>query len=329
MRNSLMGCLSVFPIFIYGKALLMECSSDDSFQLDVIRILKLSVLISIAFLIVQIVFGLGFTFYQALNRNTLMYGDPRYPSFFHDPQKYGQFLVMLGFLFLLDFKTPDSPGWKNYVLFLLVIVALVKTGGRTALFGVFTGMVILLFKLGIRYRIAFLSLAVAASVLLVFFSDTFVVFDRAKELNADYIFRAALWDEALGWFSTHPILGLGIGNYGSYAMAFSNNYYIDIDKNVIFFDQPESGYLMILTELGLTGFITFCLLILTPIYNSVKAYILGSKNQIIFFIIAGLSGWMVTFASVYSISDKRILIVLVTLLALLIAEREKSEKIYN
>src|SRR6478735_7584894 len=135
LRNSILSFFSLFPVFIFGKALLMECSSDSEFQLEVIRILKLSVLISIAFLTVQVIFGLGFTFYQSLNRNTLMYGDPRYPSFFHDPQKYGQFLVMLGFLFLIDFKSIDSPGWKSYALFLLVIIALIKTGGRTALFG--------------------------------------------------------------------------------------------------------------------------------------------------------------------------------------------------
>jgi O-antigen ligase len=329
LKNSLLSFLSLFPIFIYTKALLIECWLDEGFQIKVIKNLKLSVAISIAFLAIQMVLGLKFTFYEALNRNTIMYGDPRYPSFFHDPQKYGQFLVMLGFLFLLDFSKPDKPGWKNYAMFILVIIALIKTGGRTALFGIFAGMVILAFKMGARYRIAFISIALAGSVLMIFYSDTFVVFGRAKELNADYYFRAALWEEAIGWFSSNPIFGVGIGNYGNYAATFSSNYYIDVDKNVIFFDQPESGYLMILTELGLTGMFTFCLLILTPIYNSIVGYIKGNKNMPIFFIIAGLIGWMVTFASVYSISDKRILIALITLLALLIAEREKSYKLYS
>ncbi|TCD01976.1 O-antigen ligase domain-containing protein [Pedobacter frigidisoli] len=326
IRQSLMAIISILPIFIYAKSLITECTADDGFQKEVIKSLKVGALISIGFLVVQLVIGLKFNFYPALNINTTLYGANRYPSFFHDPQKYGQYLMMLSFLFLVNYKNDKRPELVNYLFFALILFGILQTGGRTALIGLCAGMVILFFVLGTKYRVIFLSLSLAGVLVIAFFSDSLLVFNRAKNIDDDYLFRAALWEEAYKYWADKPMLGIGLGNYEKYAVSFSNNYYKDPDNEIIFFDQPESGPLMILSEMGVLGATIIALFFLIPVFSGIRNYIFNNRNVIIFLFIAGILGWLLTFVPIYSLGDRRIMIVVVSLLSMLIVESNRKEE---
>lgn len=321
VKNSLMAMLSVFPIFIYSKCIVNECIEDTEFEKKIVQCLQIVAVFSILFLALQMLIGLEFTFYSKLNRNTVELSDIRYPSFFHEPQKYGQFLAMLSFLFLINNSKMESPQLKNYLLFGIVVIAIFQTGGRSALIGLSAGLVLLFFFFGLRYKIILIAFFIAGIIGFLKFSDSLMVFNRSESFKDDYLFRASLWNEAYDIYTDHPFLGIGIGNFHEFAIAFSDNYFINSDNDVIFFDQPESGYWMILTEIGTLGFIISFLFIIVPILSSVKHYFNKNINFIVFLYIAPILSWLVSFVSVYSLYDKRILIVLITFICLLINAR--------
>src|SRR5690606_1881430 len=113
-------------------------------------------------------------------------------------------------------------------------------------------------------------------------------------------------------FKDNPSVGIGVGNYPQHAILHSENYFINELNEPIFYDQPESGYWMILSEIGILGFILVFGFIFLPILNNIKRHLKGHFNFYTFFIIAGLFSWSITFISLYSLNDKRILIPVIT-----------------
>ncbi|MET3981429.1 O-antigen ligase [Mucilaginibacter sp. UYP25] len=346
IKNSLIALSAVFPVFIYAKALLTECFADREFQKKVVQTLKIVCLFSVLFLVIQMIVGLRFTFYPVLNRNTsIEEGVIRYPSFFHDPQMYGQYLVMTSFLFFINYKDETTlvninaigqkltaafrnnkpigyPDIKNYFFFLVIIVALLQTGGRSALVAIFAGMIFLFFVFGTHYKMIIASILIVGAAVFLFFSSSLMILNRAGHLDEDYAFREALWNEARGIYLKHPLLGIGSGNFKPYNANYSNNYTINEDNEVLFFGygQPESGYWMILTETGALGFIITFLFILRPVYTGIKSYLSGHASIIVFILTAGLISWLITFIAAYSLFDKRILLTLITFICILILE---------
>lgn len=316
--NSLRSTLSFFPVFIYAKSFINEYDENKNFKKNIIFCLKLVAIISIIFLIIQIIFGLKFTFYPNLNRNTLDFRGVRYPSYFHDPQKYEQFLVMLSFVFLINEKQIDKPSLKNYLAFAIVFVAMLATGGRSPIIGLFAGLLLLFFFLGVRYKFILLSFILLGVIILLFFSSSLLILQRSATFNEDYLFRASLWQESNTIFQNHPVLGIGTGNFLKFVSTFSDNYFVSAENDVVFFDQPESGYWLILTEVGLLGFTGFFLFIILPIIQSIKTYFNLKKNLVSIIFIASIISWLFSFISIYSLSDKRILIIVITMVCLII-----------
>ena len=318
IENSLLSTLSFVPIFIYAKSFINEYSENENFKKHIIFCLKLVAVISILFLVIQIVLGLKFTFYPNLNRNTLDFRGIRYPSYFHDPQKYEQFLVMLSFVFLINDNQIDKPAFKNYFAFAMVFLAILATGGRSPIIGLFAGLVLLFFFLGIRYKVILLSFIGMGVIILLFFSSSLLILQRSATFNEDYLFRSSLWQESNLIFKSHPILGIGVGNFLKFATTFSDNYFVNAENEVVFFDQPESGYWLILTEIGLLGFTGTFLFIILPIIKSIKSYFNFKQNLVSLIFIAAIISWLFSFISIYSLSDKRILIIVITMVCLII-----------
>lgn len=326
ISNSLLRILSIFPIFIYSKLMINECYGDTVFQKKVIQSLKFAVLLSIVFLVIQIIVGLKFSFYVELNRNTLNIHGIRYPSFFHDPQKYQQFLVLLSFIFLINDKNIRQPNFKNYILFFVIVVAMLTTGGRSAMIGLWAGLILLFFVLGQRHRIIMFVSLVTIGIIVVNFSDSLLIFQRSENFSNDIDFRYILWQEAFNIYKDHPIFGIGLGNYENYSFNISQVWYISAENDVVFLGGPESGYMTILSETGTLGFIISFLFILTPIFSSVNGFLNGNRNLIIFIFISSILSWLVSFVSLDSLSDKRILIPVITFICLIISSNFTNPK---
>jgi O-antigen ligase len=328
ITNSLFTLLSVFPVFIYARLLMVECMYDKHFINKMVTGLKVACLISIAFLVAQMIVGLDLRLYSELNQNTLDSNGIRYPSFFHDSQKYAQFLAMLSFFFLINKKNFKRPQMNNILMFLLVVVAMFLTGGRSAFLGLSAGMLFLLLFAGVQYKKYIIVGCLAGGIVIAFFSQSLILFNRNDDLNNSLDFRAAIWQEAYNIFKSHPFLGIGIGNYKDYVSRYSQDQYLILENEIVFLDQPENGYLKILTEFGGPAFLVVFLLIIGSMVGGLRAYLKKQTDARVLLFIAPIFCWLVSFISLYSITDRRNLIVLVCLSTFLIYLSNRS-KIVN
>ena len=325
ITNSLLTILSVFPVFIYARLLMVECIQDDQFLNKMIRGLQFACLFSMAFLAAQLVVGLDLRFYDELNQNTLDSNGIRYPSFFHDSQKYAQFLAMLSFLFLINNKNIQRPGLKNLLLFLSVAVAIFLTGGRSAFLGLSAGVLFLLLFAGMQYKKYIIVGCLAGGLVIAFFSKSLIMFNRNDDFNNSFDFRAAIWQEAYDIYRAHSLLGIGIGNYKDYVSHYSQDQYLVLENEIIFLDQPENGYLKILTEFGGPAFLVAFILILGPVAGAIRAWMKRQTDGRVLLFIAPIICWLVSFVSLYSLTDRRNLIVLICLCTFLIYLSNRSK----
>jgi O-antigen ligase len=273
---------------------------------------------------------MNFTFYPELNPNTyldLENNALRYPSFFQDPQKYAQYLSMLGFLFLMNTESSTSSAIKNIFIFSLIILAILLTGGRAAFLGLALGFFIILifrkFRKG-KYWLVFIT--VCLTVYLIKYQEYFSILNRTDNLKSSFDVRNEIWNENLQIFLEKPLLGIGIGNHHNYIVNHSSGGYYLIDNEIVYYGT-ESGYLQILIEYGILGFILVLLLIIAPVINSIKSY-RKTHNSNIILLIAAVTSWLTAFATINSLSDKRILVILVTLLCLLIVSKSLPKSIH-
>ncbi|OQP56027.1 hypothetical protein A4H97_20820 [Niastella yeongjuensis] len=328
VTNSLFTLLSVFPVFIYGRLIILECIHDEKFFDKLVRALQIACLISLVFLAVQLVVGLEFRLYSELNQNTHDSNGTRYPSYFHDSQKYAQFLAMLSFLFLINRKNIRRPGLVNLLLFLAVTAGMFLTGGRSAFIGLSAGVFFLLLFTGMQFKKYIIAGCMAGGIAIAIFSHSLVVFNRDDDINNSLDFRTSIWKEAYGIFKANPYLGIGIGNYQDYVTLYAQDQYLILEDEVIFLDQPENGYLKILTEFGGPAFLIVFILIIGSGVGAMRAWVKGQTDARVLLIIAPVISWLVSFVSLYSITDRRNQIVLVSLCAFLIYLSNRS-KIVN
>jgi O-antigen ligase len=318
-----LSLLKVLPIFIFARFLLTECYKEAEFHSKAISALKISYITAIMFLVAQRIVGLKFTFYPGLSPNTF---DPvfnliRYPGVFFDAQAHGQFLAMGSFLFLYIGKDASRRSIiSNYAFFILAIIGIDMAGSRAAFGGFAVGLVIVILITAKKYRIyAFASFLIAYFIFNSLSLHT-SLFDRTKNISDDFLFRQNIWNEALDISRKHPYLGIGANNYQNYVIRHNQDQYLEIeDGQLVYFDQPENGYLKIMVELGFTGFVIFSLLLLVPLFKGLWLHFMQVHDKRIVFLIASLVSFLVAFNTVYSIYDNRLLIMVASIVVLIIA----------
>jgi O-antigen ligase len=273
----------IMPIFIFARFFLTECYKDPQFNFKAIKGLKISYLIALSFVLIQWLVGLKFTFYPELSPNTI---DPiflitRYPGMFYDSQASGQYLAMGSFLFLyIDKDASRKTHLFNYFVFVVAILGISMAGSRAAFGGFAVGLILVFFMAAKQYRVYGLVAALIGYLVFTFVSVQTGVFDRAKNLSEDFLFRQSIWKEAFEISKKHPLLGIGSGNYQNYVIRHAQGQYLEVaDGQLVYFDQPENGYLKIMSELGFIGFGIFVLFLLVPLFKGFINYLKGIFDQ--------------------------------------------------
>jgi O-antigen ligase len=328
--KSIISILNVIPPFIFIRLLLKELSENKYFFEKFILQLKIACLVAIAFIFIQILVGVEFSFYKDLNQNVFDNGKIRYPGFFMDSQMSGLFLAMLGYLFLLNVKKANHPTIKNYLYFGFIIVAIILAGSRSAILGFGAGLLFLIIFVGGNFRTTALVYGILIGAVILYFADSFVLFKRFGGIDESINFRSSIWDGAYEIFKKNYVLGIGINNYQAYAKLHSQDQFLLVDNDeYMFLDSPENGYLTFLTEFGLFASIVLFLLILSPVINVFYHFIKGKKVTVSFFFIAPIVCWLLSFTSLYTLSDSRIIIVLCSYIAFNIAYASKPPAAYE
>ncbi len=309
-------------IFAFAKIVVSECFGNIEFYHSVINALKVTLVFSLFFLLCQFIFGVNFSLEKSLNSNVLVLDVIRYPSFFQDPQKYAQFLSATSFLFLIKGKNTSHLPIVNLLFVCLSLIALLFTGGRAGLGGWCVGFFIFIIFSNNQFKIVSIIVILLLSVVVYYFSESFSMFQRSSVGDA-YDFRISIWQDALNIFNQHPFFGIGIGNYSNYVSVHNPDQFWSSDNRITYFSHPESGYLKILTEFGIVGFILVITFMLFPIFLAFN-YFRKSKDINVVLIISAFSSWLVGFYTVYSFDDSRIRIVIVILICLLITSLQND-----
>ena len=325
VQNAIIGLIKFLPIVIYIHVLLFECLEDDRFIFKVIDLLKLNLVIAVAFLILQLGLGLNFALFVTDNPN-ITFEAIRYPGIFQDPQKFAQYLSALSFITLID--SPSSRWFTKYKYPILVctVISLFLTGGRAALLGLAAGLIFVALFSNNKVRLATLLGGVAVFALGLLFSDYLAIFNRGESLKDSYDTRNQIWQVALRIFGKNPFFGIGITNYSKYVEVHAKDQYWLVGGEKIYFDHPESGYLKYLAEFGIFGTAGIFAFIFSAIYKGLQTFFKKVKDFYIIFLISALITWLVGFYSVYSLSDTRIMILIATITCVLIAYAKRYDK---
>lgn len=276
-----------------------------------------SIYITLLFTLVQIFVGIKFTLYSFLNPN-VTYEGLRFPGPFHDPQKFAQYLALSAFLFF-SFSTAHSNKSKRYIIIgILVAFTIILTGSRGALFGFGIGMLfytiaqafnskklVNIFKIG----------AIGFSAYI--FSENTLIFKRVETSQNDLAYRYSIWVKAYDFFLENPISGIGTGSYQAFSEKNSPEHFWTVNDEQVYYDHPESGFLLWLVEYGIVGFIALIsviVIIINPFYKRNKKVHNLNLNT---YLEAGIISWIVGFITVNSLGDKRIGITLLLLFGVL------------
>ena len=325
---SILSLVQILPAFIYFRFILIACKKNRLFYLKVINAIKFNYVLLLVFIAIQLIVGLKFTFYPTLNPNTsdAINNVIRYPGFFHDSQANGQFLAMGSFFFLYNSNNlKKNKLLLNYIFFLCCACGIFLSGSRSALSGFFIGVLILIIFGGYRSKMYVLMFALTTLIIYTAVKPKFLVIKRTESLDEDYKFRQSIWKEAFNISLENPVLGIGIGNFKSYTEHHNRDLYLETEDEITYFDQPENGYLKILSEIGFIGFALFFVLLIKPIIRSLFLYIKGIYEYKIIFLNAAIVSWLVAFTTVYSLFDSRITILVTTLLALVVIHPVKHK----
>lgn len=326
--NSLIALVKTLSVFIYGRALFQEIMEDLEFRDQVLLYIKWGIGFSLLFLAGQLYWGAAeFTFYPEVNENVIDSSLPRYTSYFQDPQKYAQYLGMVSFLLLMGVFTNSKHRLLNITLFMLSVMALLLSGGRAAALGFSVSLLLLALSAGWWFRIAAVTAISVVYFMAERLSNYFSLFARTDDYTDSYQVRHQIWQEALAIFYQHPFFGVGIGNHHEYVLKHSVDGYYVIDDKIVYYGT-ENGYLQLLVELGCVGFVLFLVVLLVPFCRGLRQFFV-SQHIGLLCLLAALLTWLIAYFTVDSLVDKRILVLVSSLLVFLIAETRKTAALHG
>lgn len=322
-KDSITDFVQLLAVFFFAKVLIDEVKLDVDFRTSIFNCMKITLIFSFLFLALQFIVGPSFSFAKTQNINVAGGMAIRYPSFFQDPQKYAQYLSASSFLMLLlPGKGKGTTTLLGLLLCALSLIALLFTGGRAGLGGWLIGLLIVMVLGNAQYRVAIITVSMLLSIFIYNFSEAIPIFNRA-DLADSYAFRYAIWQDAFAIFLDHPFFGIGMGNYANYVSIHNPDQYWISDNDITFFDHPESGYLKLLTEFGLIGFLAVMLFIIKPMYTGIVLYF-KTKDLSLLILVSALFTWLIGFYTVYSFGDIRIKLLIISIVCMLIASSKDT-----
>ena len=261
-------------------------------------------------------------------------------GFFQDPQKGGAFLAcMITFLLILSIRGRFRGTKMRFVAWAAIgagLAALVTTISRSAILACLSVSVLALFAFNNWNAAAKLvtagSMALVAAGMALTPMETWLsiapasVSERFLQMRVDLETRIAIWFDTWDMFADHPVTGIGLGSFRPYLVETQptvfNYYDIGSSAGVTYIpDQPESGYFKILYEGGIAGSIAV-LLVIGDAIRRAFAVIAGDKADPDartegIAALAGLVTFGVTFVTLFTMTDPRIVGILAFLLAVI------------
>jgi O-antigen ligase len=197
---------------------------------------------------------------------------------------------------------------ENIILTFFVFLAVLLSGTRMGLIG----MALSLFFAGlskilvVNFKKSFMIKTVIGIALLVCLSVLFIVVWQiipddllikknfqsilSMKLDKSNLGRIIAWITAIEIIPKHTIWGVGPGNFDKYMQIFLQNNEIQIN---FFLPHAHNIFLIILSELGISGFIVIGLLVFLCIYKLFYYVLKGTQNSVTYAILNGFVVMMV------------------------------------
>ena len=317
------GSIQLFNLFIFSGIVYDNFNLDANYVKRIQHYFSLMLVFSFIFLFFQFLFGTDFTFSKSPNINISGGIITRYPSYFQDPQKYGQFLAALCFPVLFA-KYSSKISIPGLIVFFVSLVALLYTGARAPILGFIVASILLIPSLSNRIKIFFIFFMFAFLFSLFLNQDYLPVFNRAT-IDDSFSFRNEIWKDALNIFYDNPVNGIGLGNYSYYVEIFNPDQFWIADNDVTFFDHPESGYLKNLVEFGLLGFIPLIAIVILVLIKGVSDYVKFNYLPKLIFTLSFLT-WVIGYSTVYSLGDIRIALLVIVIASFIVSDNKTAYK---
>ncbi len=316
--RSLLSLFSILSPFIYAGFLMHEIAFNAGFSKSLFRGLKCSGYVALTFIVIQVIAGPQFSFYDILNQNVTGEGSIRYPGFFMDAQLNGIFLIMLSFFWLLNFRHFNKLTFNQLFLFALVNGGALLSGSRSPMLGLGLSVIFLMIVLRGELRSRLLTLSALGTIVLFSLAVGTNMLKRFNELDDAYSFRSNIWKGAFDIFKEYPYLGIGTNNYQDYVEKNAQEEMITYFNNeTLYLDQPESGYLKLMTEWGVISFSILMFMIIAPLLHMIFRFMKGYDVKTAPLMAAPVICWFISFISLYTLSDRRIALLLCISLVML------------
>lgn len=304
-------------VFIIVAVLLTDTIRNEANLNRLTDALAISVIASSIIAIYQCVFGLNaLEFYPGLNPNVGFMGILRVPGPFINSLTFSHFLgIWLAFLSGVVLEKGKIQGMQ-FVALLVGIPTLLLTISRMAIISFFLSF-ILAAILSHRSRLAIF--VVVLGLLSAVIYTIFQIAPQEMEIRFLQLFsnaelkRISLWLQSLTMLEEYP-LGVGLGNYSSYANEFVSFSLIEFEvaEGSILYRtvraHPENAYLTILLEIGYFGLIAVIWLLAKLFVYGFRLYYTGNNNIYRKFAVGIICAWtMIALNGIttYNYLDKR------------------------
>lgn len=334
--------IEISLIYVFFLATLRELETNEGTE-RLFLLLALSTIVLALGTLVERVTHINLSMSSA-NLNQVSYAGGmfihRAGGFFQDPQKAAQFFSCAALLlFSIAIGRPFSSARIRLIVILAALAAisgLFLTASRAALLAaivVVPAAILFATRSGAAAKlvsISFVSLIVLTAMLI----PTATLIDmlpkeiasRLPNVEESMHVRMKLWFDTWDMFADHPLSGVGLGGFKAYLIAKNpglHNYmgmgsplgggYIP--------DQPESGYFKILYESGIIGSLAATLLLLATLHRAARVILSPAAPQAwkaeVVGAMAALLVFAMTFATLFTLSDEKNVVILVLPLAVI------------
>lgn len=218
------------------------------------------------------------------------YNVTRATSFLGSPNATAGFLILaLPVSLGMSFKVKRILSKLIFIAFTVVIfLGLYATLNRASWIGLGLGLVVFAIASGKRWLVTVFVVGLIGAVMMLpdlaqrfstFFSDEFAVNDATYG-------RSFRWETALSLFYKNPFFGVGPGGFGG-AVSYGIQAYGGL--------YSDNYYLLILSNYGLFGILSFLFLIVSAVREAFKGLKAAMENER--YLVAGLIGGMVAFVT--------------------------------
>lgn len=275
----------------------------------IVRFLKILIFYVLSFALIQIFINRDFNLYY-----NVLFTHERISSCMPDPQLAGVVFAIL-FMYLWNLYAATK---KNNFIYLAGCTSLfisgAFTGSKSFFLGLCVAMLVYLWygKKNVKITICFCLILFACII----YADQLYelpVFQRFKDADESLDFRKTVfWAEAINIFNDNWLLGIGPGNFQSYAEYHHLPLTHGSGHDFIYATQPESGWLLLLDEYGI--FSIFWLIFFTRPFMKKQSKAIN---------VSLLTPWIIAYVSVNNLSSMQVTLLLFMTIALI----EKSKNI--